>query len=224
MMVNGNRDRGIPRQGRRRWLTFRQPATSCRVRRELWRARAATMQMGTRLAMGVTTFATIIVAGWFSTRGSSTSYLCQRPRQMYMKSGAATVYLMYDETGHLIGEYNSTGGLIEDVQSGTSLPELMERGGWKSYEMVLRYAHLAPEKLSSVASRIARRVSSVVSSAESTTNGQNVASVSDVPGINRQRCDRNRPKSFGAPGGIRTPDPLVRRRIGEFVGLYFSIS
>src|SRR5258708_17329990 len=34
------------------------------------------------------------------------------------------------------------------VQSGTSLPELMELGGWKSYEMVLRYAHLAPEKLS----------------------------------------------------------------------------
>lgn len=40
------------------------------------------------------------------------------------------------------------------VQSGTTLPELMELGGWKSYEMVLRYAHLAPEKLSSVASRI----------------------------------------------------------------------
>jgi integrase len=36
------------------------------------------------------------------------------------------------------------------VQSGTSLPELMELGGWKSYEMVLRYAHVAPEKLSSV--------------------------------------------------------------------------
>lgn len=43
------------------------------------------------------------------------------------------------------------------VQSGTSLPELMELGGWKSYEMVLRYAHLAPEKLSAVASRIERR-------------------------------------------------------------------
>jgi integrase len=61
------------------------------------------------------------------------------------------------------------------VQSGTSLPELMELGGWKSYEMVLRYAHLAPEKLSSVASRIERRVSSVVSSVESAANGQNVA-------------------------------------------------
>jgi|SRR5688572_5874269 len=31
------------------------------------------------------------------------------------------------------------------VMSGTSLQELMELGGWKSYEMVLRYAHLAPE-------------------------------------------------------------------------------
>jgi integrase len=40
------------------------------------------------------------------------------------------------------------------MQSGTSMPELMELGGWKSYEMVLRYAHLAPDKLSSVASRI----------------------------------------------------------------------
>jgi len=44
------------------------------------------------------------------------------------------------------------------VQSGTSLPELMELGGWKSYEMVLRYAHLAPEKLSFVAGPIERRL------------------------------------------------------------------
>jgi hypothetical protein len=45
------------------------------------------------------------------------------------------------------------------MQSGTSLPKLMELGGWKSYEMVLRYAHLAPEKLSFVAGRIERQVS-----------------------------------------------------------------
>ena len=43
------------------------------------------------------------------------------------------------------------------MQSGTSLQELMELGGWRSYEMVLRYAHMAPEKLSSVASRIERQ-------------------------------------------------------------------
>jgi hypothetical protein len=29
----------------------------------------------------------------------------------------------------------------------------MELGGWKSYEIVLRYAHLAPEHLSSAAKR-----------------------------------------------------------------------
>ena len=42
------------------------------------------------------------------------------------------------------------------VMNGTSLQELMELGGWKSYEMVLRYAHLAPEHLAKAASRIDR--------------------------------------------------------------------
>ena len=42
--------------------------------------------------------------------------------------------------------------------SGTSLQELMELGGWKSYEMVLRYAHLAPEHLKKAASRIERKM------------------------------------------------------------------
>lgn len=58
------------------------------------------------------------------------------------------------------------------VQSGTSLPELMELGGWKSYEMVLRYAHLAPEKLSSVAGRIERQP---VTSLKVTPPAENVA-------------------------------------------------
>jgi integrase len=43
------------------------------------------------------------------------------------------------------------------VMSGTTLQELMELGGWKSYEMVLRYAHLAPEHLSNAAARIERQ-------------------------------------------------------------------
>ena len=30
----------------------------------------------------------------------------------------------------------------------------MEPGGWKSYEMLLRYAHLAPDHLSHAAARI----------------------------------------------------------------------
>jgi integrase len=57
------------------------------------------------------------------------------------------------------------------VQSGTSLQELMELGGWKSYEMVLRYAHLAPEKLNSVARRIERPISL----SGNPSSGENVA-------------------------------------------------
>lgn len=48
------------------------------------------------------------------------------------------------------------------VMSGTSLQELMELGGWKSYEMVLRYAHLAPGHLADAAARIERRWEPVV--------------------------------------------------------------
>jgi hypothetical protein len=56
------------------------------------------------------------------------------------------------------------------VQSGTSLSELMELGGWKSYEMVLRYAHLAPEKLSSVAGGIERQASRLIGEAPRSAN------------------------------------------------------
>jgi integrase len=51
------------------------------------------------------------------------------------------------------------------VMAGTGLQELMELGGWKSYEMVLRYAHLAPEHLSTAASRIERNLEIVTSEA-----------------------------------------------------------
>ena len=44
------------------------------------------------------------------------------------------------------------------VQAGTSLHELQELGGWKSIEMVQRYAHLAPHKLASTAANIERGV------------------------------------------------------------------
>lgn len=40
------------------------------------------------------------------------------------------------------------------VQSGTSLQELMELGGWASFEMVMRYAHLAADHLQAAAGRI----------------------------------------------------------------------
>ena len=57
-------------------------------------------------------------------------------------------------------------------------PELMELGGWKSYEMVLRYADLAPEKLGAVASRIERQP--LVGLTEE-LRGRNVSSVATFP-------------------------------------------
>lgn len=40
------------------------------------------------------------------------------------------------------------------IQSGTSLQELFELGGWSSFEMVLRYAHLSSKHLTDAAKRI----------------------------------------------------------------------
>jgi integrase len=40
------------------------------------------------------------------------------------------------------------------VMNGGTLQELMALGGWKSYSMVLRYAHLAPEHLAAAASKV----------------------------------------------------------------------
>jgi integrase len=40
------------------------------------------------------------------------------------------------------------------VQNGTTLQELQQLGGWASYEMVLRYAHLSSAHLKEAAERI----------------------------------------------------------------------
>lgn len=40
------------------------------------------------------------------------------------------------------------------VQNGTSLQELQQLGGWSSFEMVLRYAHLSSDLLKKAANRI----------------------------------------------------------------------
>ena len=45
--------------------------------------------------------------------------------------------------------------------SGTSLQELMELGGWKSYKMVLRHVHLAPEHLADAAARIEKPLETI---------------------------------------------------------------
>lgn len=42
------------------------------------------------------------------------------------------------------------------VQDGTPLNALQELGGWHSYEMVLRYAHLSPEHLAEYAGRLSK--------------------------------------------------------------------
>lgn len=44
------------------------------------------------------------------------------------------------------------------VQSGVTLQELMVLGDWKSYSMVLRYAHLAPSNAASAAQKVAQSV------------------------------------------------------------------
>src|ERR1700722_11524451 len=40
------------------------------------------------------------------------------------------------------------------VQNGTSLQELQQLGGWTSFEMVLRYAHLSSHHLKNAAERV----------------------------------------------------------------------
>lgn len=42
------------------------------------------------------------------------------------------------------------------VQSGVTLMELMQLGGWKTYSSVLRYAHLAPDHLAKASELVAR--------------------------------------------------------------------
>lgn len=42
------------------------------------------------------------------------------------------------------------------VQGGVTLQELMKLGPWESYQMVLRYAHLAPDGLSQAVTRVAQ--------------------------------------------------------------------
>jgi integrase len=53
------------------------------------------------------------------------------------------------------------------VQNGTSLQELQQLGGWASFEMVLRYAHLSSDHLKSAAERL--RVTNWLQSSKSTS-------------------------------------------------------
>ena len=77
------------------------------------------------------------------------------------------------------------------VQSGVTLQELMQLGGWSGYTMVLRYAHLAPDLLAAAAER-----------------------VTETPHKKRHTEKRDRQKgrkslNFGGKGGTRTLDPGI---------------
>jgi len=43
------------------------------------------------------------------------------------------------------------------VQSGVTLENLMKLGDWRSYAMVLKYAHLCPDKLADAANLVTRK-------------------------------------------------------------------
>ncbi len=82
------------------------------------------------------------------------------------------------------------------VQNGVSLQELMQLGDWRSYSMVLRYAHLAPDHLLGAAEKVA------FSSQEGHTGVQKGHTESNFPcGENDQVVD-----STGGEGGTRTLD------------------
>jgi integrase len=55
------------------------------------------------------------------------------------------------------------------IQSGTSLSKLQEMGGWESLDMVLKYAHLAPEHLAEDARNIDTILSGVIGTNSSQT-------------------------------------------------------
>lgn len=56
------------------------------------------------------------------------------------------------------------------VQNGVTLPELMQLGDWKSYEMVLRYAHFAPVHAVQAAERVAQMAHSPRDRAQSSSS------------------------------------------------------
>ncbi len=86
----------------------------------------------------------------------------------------------------------------------------MELGGWKSYEMVLRYAHLAPEKLFFVAGRIERQVPQLLEEGQHVKNVAKKRYVFAAVGTlmignlieKRARTDSNRRPPGSKPGAL----------------------
>jgi integrase len=76
------------------------------------------------------------------------------------------------------------------VQSGVTLPELMQLGGWASYVMVLRYAHLAPDHLAAAAEKVSK-----LRTKTGTRRNRSVGSEQAL--------------EFNGKGGTRTLDPGI---------------
>ena len=62
--------------------------------------------------------------------------------------------LMHSKYARVIHHRSTHHGFIWHVRNGTSLQELQQLGGWTSFEMVLRYAHLSSDYLRDAAERV----------------------------------------------------------------------
>ena len=61
------------------------------------------------------------------------------------------------------------------VQNGTSLQELQQLGGWSSFEMVLRYAHLSSDHLKEAAERVTMESKNKLKMQASKKRGQKIS-------------------------------------------------
>ena len=84
------------------------------------------------------------------------------------------------------------------AMAGVDLYTVQRAGGWKTQTMVQRYAHLSPDHIRAAVERLVP-----------SGNATGTKTGTDVTGETRQ--DVEVPAKFGAPGGIRTPDPRLRR-------------
>jgi integrase len=86
------------------------------------------------------------------------------------------------------------------AMAGVDLYTVQRAGGWKTQTMVQRYAHLSPDHIRAAVERLAQAPSA---SGTGTKTGT------------RETGEKQREaevlEKFGAPGGIRTPDPRLRR-------------
>jgi integrase len=90
------------------------------------------------------------------------------------------------------------------LQGGVTLHELMQLGGWQSYVMVLRYAHLAPEHLAAAASKIGNGGKRVSDETGGTNRAQRK---SDENGGFGETLDNS--EVIGADSQNRTVDPII---------------